>query len=125
MAPILPAAAAQLGPPPGATLSIEKLSKIDDFFNAEDATGRMPGAIVLIQHHGKPVPAKFSLSLLDAMRPSAYGIYLGTTSSSSGCSTQSTIIHGRRSSNLRSCSLERCQGVGHLPWHSKYPSWPG
>jgi hypothetical protein len=51
MAPVLPAAAAQLGRPPGATLSIEKLSKIDDFFNAEDAKGRMPGAIVLILHH--------------------------------------------------------------------------
>jgi hypothetical protein len=74
MAPVLPAAAAQLGPPPGATLSIEELSKIDDFFNAEDATGRLPGAIVLIQHHGRPVSAKASLSLLDAMRPSAYGI---------------------------------------------------
>jgi CubicO group peptidase (beta-lactamase class C family) len=58
MAPVLPAAAAQVGPPPGATLSIEKLSKIDDFFKAEDATGRMPGAIVLIQHHGKPVYLK-------------------------------------------------------------------
>jgi CubicO group peptidase (beta-lactamase class C family) len=58
MAAVLPAAAAQLGPSPGATLSIEKLSKIDDFFNAEDATGRMPGAIVLIQHHGKPVYLK-------------------------------------------------------------------
>jgi CubicO group peptidase (beta-lactamase class C family) len=58
MASVLPAAAAELGPPPGATLSIEKLSKIDDFFNAEDAKGRMPGAIVLIQHHGKPVYLK-------------------------------------------------------------------
>jgi CubicO group peptidase (beta-lactamase class C family) len=58
MASVLPAAAAELGPPPGATLSIEKLSKIDDFFKAEDATGRMPGAIVLIQHHGKPVYLK-------------------------------------------------------------------
>src|SRR5258705_13403760 len=51
----LPAAAVQLGPPPGATLSIEKLLRIDDFINAEIATGKIPGAIVLIQRHGKPV----------------------------------------------------------------------
>jgi CubicO group peptidase (beta-lactamase class C family) len=52
------AAAAEIGPPPGAVLSVDKLSRIDDFFNAEDATGRMPGAIVLIQRHGKPVYLK-------------------------------------------------------------------
>src|SRR6478672_488841 len=55
MARALPAAADQLGPPPGATLSIEKLSRIDNFINAEIATGKIPGAIVLIQRHGKPV----------------------------------------------------------------------
>src|SRR5882757_2659031 len=55
MARALPAAAVQLGPPPGATLSIEKLLRIDDFINAEIATGKIPGAIVLIQRHGKPV----------------------------------------------------------------------
>ncbi len=55
MARALPAAAVQLGPPPGATLSIEKLSRIDNFINAEIATGKIPGAIVLIQCHGKPV----------------------------------------------------------------------
>jgi CubicO group peptidase (beta-lactamase class C family) len=51
----LPAAAVQLGPPPGAVLSIEKLSAIDDFIDGEVAAGRIPGAIVLIQRHGKPV----------------------------------------------------------------------
>src|SRR3954447_21412337 len=49
------AAALQLGPPPGATLSIDKLARIDDFVNAEVAAGRIPGAIVLVQRHGKPV----------------------------------------------------------------------
>src|SRR5215813_182177 len=51
-------ATAQFEPPKGATLSIEKLSRIDDFFKAEDASGRMPGAVVLIQRHGKPVYLK-------------------------------------------------------------------
>jgi CubicO group peptidase (beta-lactamase class C family) len=51
----LPAAATQLGPPPGARLVVEKLSRIDDFINAEVAAGKIPGAIVLIQRHGKPV----------------------------------------------------------------------
>src|SRR5258708_1070953 len=49
------AAAVQLGPPPGASLSVEKLSRIDDFINAEVAAGKIPGAIVMIQRHGKPV----------------------------------------------------------------------
>src|SRR5258705_9324069 len=48
-------AAAQLGPPPHAVLSREKLSPIDDFINGEIATGKIPGAIVLIQRHGQPV----------------------------------------------------------------------
>ena len=54
-APGLLAAAAQLGPPRGARLSLEKLARIDDFINAEVAAGKIPGAIVLIQRHGKPV----------------------------------------------------------------------
>ena len=51
----LPAANVAFGPPPGAELSIEKLSPIEDFINSEIAAGRIPGAIVLIQRHGKPV----------------------------------------------------------------------
>jgi CubicO group peptidase (beta-lactamase class C family) len=55
-APIpLPAAEVRLGPPPGAVLSVEKLSAIDDFIKGEVAAGRIPGANVLIEHHGKPV----------------------------------------------------------------------
>ena len=50
-----PAASAELGPPPGAVLSVEKLSPIDEFINGEIAAGKIPGAIVLIQRHGKPV----------------------------------------------------------------------
>jgi CubicO group peptidase (beta-lactamase class C family) len=51
----LAATGVALGPPPGAVLSIEKLSAIEDFINGEIAAGRIPGAIVLIQRHGKPV----------------------------------------------------------------------
>jgi CubicO group peptidase (beta-lactamase class C family) len=51
----LSAAAVELGPPPGAGLSVEKLSPIADFINGEIAAGSIPGAIVLIQRHGKPV----------------------------------------------------------------------
>jgi CubicO group peptidase (beta-lactamase class C family) len=49
------AATVQLGPPPHAVLSREKLSAIDDFINGEIASGNIPGAIVLIQHHGQSV----------------------------------------------------------------------
>jgi CubicO group peptidase (beta-lactamase class C family) len=51
----LSAAAVVLGPPPGAVLSVEKLSPIDDFLNDEIAADKIPGAIVLIQRHGQPV----------------------------------------------------------------------
>jgi CubicO group peptidase (beta-lactamase class C family) len=51
----LSAATVELGPPPGAVLSREKLAPIDDFINDEIEAGRIPGAIVLIQRHGQLV----------------------------------------------------------------------
>jgi len=36
-------------------LSLEKLSRIDDLINGEVADGKIPGAVLLIQRHGKPV----------------------------------------------------------------------
>jgi CubicO group peptidase (beta-lactamase class C family) len=41
--------------PPGAKFNQEKLAKIGEFFKNEVATGKIPGAIVLIQQNGKPV----------------------------------------------------------------------
>ena len=55
LAASLSAAAVELGPSPHAVLSRAKLSAIDDFINGEIASGNIPGAIVLIQHHGQPV----------------------------------------------------------------------
>ena len=55
LAASMSAAAVELGPPPHAVLSREKLSAIDDFINGEIASGNIPGAVVLIQHHGQPV----------------------------------------------------------------------
>src|ERR1700730_17852316 len=51
----LSAGAVHLGPPPHAVLSRDKLAAIDKFINDEIASGKIPGAIVLIQHHGQPV----------------------------------------------------------------------
>jgi CubicO group peptidase (beta-lactamase class C family) len=45
----------RLGPPPNAALSQQKLSRIDDFFHREIAAGNLPGAVVQVQRHGKPV----------------------------------------------------------------------
>ena len=56
------AADATFGPRPGAELSVEKLAPIDGFINGEIAAGRIPGAIVLVQQHGKPVYLKASAS---------------------------------------------------------------
>jgi CubicO group peptidase (beta-lactamase class C family) len=47
------------GPPPNAPMSLEKLSRIDDFLNDQVGQGKIPGAIVLIQRHGKPVYFKW------------------------------------------------------------------
>jgi CubicO group peptidase (beta-lactamase class C family) len=38
--------------------SPDKLARITDFFTNEVATGKLPGAVVLIQQHGKPVYLK-------------------------------------------------------------------
>jgi CubicO group peptidase (beta-lactamase class C family) len=41
--------------PPGAHFNPQKLEKIGEFFRNEVASGKIPGAILLIQQHGKPV----------------------------------------------------------------------
>ncbi|HJZ21882.1 MAG TPA: serine hydrolase domain-containing protein, partial [Bradyrhizobium sp.] len=41
--------------PPGAHFNPEKLAKVSEFFKNEVTTGKIAGAIVLIQQHGKPV----------------------------------------------------------------------
>jgi CubicO group peptidase (beta-lactamase class C family) len=45
--------------PPGAHFNQDKLAKIGEFFKNEVTTGKIPGAIVLIQQHGKPVYHEF------------------------------------------------------------------
>ena len=46
-------------PATGATIAVEKLAPIEDFINGEVAAGRIPGAAVLVQQHGKPVYLKW------------------------------------------------------------------
>jgi CubicO group peptidase (beta-lactamase class C family) len=53
-----PPPAPLFGPLPGATLSGGKLAAIDDFIKGEVAAGRIPGACVLVQQHGKPLYSK-------------------------------------------------------------------
>jgi CubicO group peptidase (beta-lactamase class C family) len=45
--------------PPGAHFNKQKLEKIGEFFRNEVATEKIPGAILLIQQHGKPVYHEF------------------------------------------------------------------
>ena len=45
--------------PAGAHFNPEKLAKVGEFFKNEVATGKIAGAIVLIQQHGKPVYHEF------------------------------------------------------------------
>jgi CubicO group peptidase (beta-lactamase class C family) len=56
---VTPLSAADFGPRPGAALSQEKLARLDEFLNDQTATGKIPGAILLIQRHGKPVYLKW------------------------------------------------------------------
>ena len=46
--------------------SPDRLERITEFFNNEIATGKLPGAVVLIQQHGKPVYLK-SFGVRDVM----------------------------------------------------------
>jgi CubicO group peptidase (beta-lactamase class C family) len=59
LAPVVQGEMATFGPSPGAKFSIEKLAPIADFINGEIAAQRIPGAIVLVQQHGKPVYLKW------------------------------------------------------------------
>jgi CubicO group peptidase (beta-lactamase class C family) len=53
-----------------AVFSPEKLGRIDDFFNNEVATGKIPGAMLLIRQHGRQVYFKtFGMSDTDTGRP--------------------------------------------------------
>jgi CubicO group peptidase (beta-lactamase class C family) len=45
--------------PPGAHFNPKKLEKVGEFFRNEVATGKIPGAILLIQQHGKPIYHEF------------------------------------------------------------------
>ena len=45
--------------PAGAHFNSQKLERIGDFFRNEIANGKIPGAILLIQQHGKPVYHEF------------------------------------------------------------------
>jgi CubicO group peptidase (beta-lactamase class C family) len=45
--------------PAGAHFNQQKLEKIGEFFRNEVATGKIPGAILLIEQHGKPVYHEF------------------------------------------------------------------
>src|SRR5581483_5376020 len=59
LAPVAHAQKAAFGPPPGAKLSVEKLGSIADLINGEIAAQRIPGAIVLVKRHGKPLYLKW------------------------------------------------------------------
>jgi len=57
---ILPAFAQNaFNPPAGAHFNPQKLVKVGDYLKDQIATGKIPGAIVLIQQHGKPVYHEF------------------------------------------------------------------
>jgi CubicO group peptidase (beta-lactamase class C family) len=45
--------------PPGAHFNPQKLERVGEFFRNEVATGKIPGAILLIEQHGKPVYHEF------------------------------------------------------------------
>lgn len=45
--------------PAGAHFNPQKLQRIDDYFHDQIANGKIPGAIVLISQHGKPVYQRF------------------------------------------------------------------
>ncbi|MEA2888768.1 MAG: hypothetical protein QOD11_3128, partial [Bradyrhizobium sp.] len=66
---VAPSRADDAAPKPAA-FALEKLGRIDDFFNNEVATDKIPGAMVLIKQHGRQVYFKtFGVSDSDTGRP--------------------------------------------------------
>ena len=58
--------------------SPDKLERITEFFNNEVATGKLPGAVVLIHQHGKPVYLKcFGVQDEDSTRAVALSVAQG------------------------------------------------
>src|SRR5258707_148505 len=56
--------------PAGAHFNSQKLERITEFFRKEVADGKIPGAIVLISQHGKPVYyEKFGLRDVTTKQP--------------------------------------------------------
>ena len=45
--------------PPGAHFNLQKLERVGDFLRDQIANGKIPGAVLLIQQHGKPVYHEF------------------------------------------------------------------
>ena len=45
--------------PPGAHFNQEKLARVGDYLRDQVAQGKIPGAALLIQQHGKPVYHEF------------------------------------------------------------------
>ena len=45
--------------PAGAHFNPQKLQRIDDYFHDQIANGKIPGAVLLIWQHGKPVYHQF------------------------------------------------------------------
>src|SRR5215813_15496785 len=45
--------------PAGAHFNLEKLARVGDYLRDQVANGKIPGAILLIQQHGKPVYHEF------------------------------------------------------------------
>src|SRR5712672_2694041 len=56
--------------PVSASFSREKLQRVGDYIRNEIATGKIPGAILLIQQHGQPVYFEnFGVRDVDSNRP--------------------------------------------------------
>jgi CubicO group peptidase (beta-lactamase class C family) len=64
------AGSAESQPPSASSFSRERLARVGDYIRNEIATGKIPGAIVLIQQHGRPVYFEnFGVRDVESKRP--------------------------------------------------------
>src|SRR5471030_1073082 len=64
------AGSAESQSPSASSFSREKLARVGDYIRNEIATGKIPGAIILIQQHGHPVYSeKFGLRDVATRQP--------------------------------------------------------
>jgi hypothetical protein len=112
--------------------SAAKLERITQFFDNEVATGKLPGAVILIQQHGKPVYLKCfgvqDVATKAPMTPDTIFALHSMTKPVTSVAAMMLIDEGklslRRVSSCSAISSSFLTGVGSIPLNSRDTKTP-